>query len=84
MAKPPFAMPPYAGWLTPEGVAARSEIALYLPFMPVSAAFDPEGTTLLLTNEAPYYLEDGEFEKWKPCIITSKIYDVADGSFMPK
>ncbi len=82
--KTPFTLPSYDQWLTPEGQADPATVGMYLPFMPVSASFDPRATMLLLANEAEAYLVKSEFDLVKPLIITSKAYDVAHTAFTPR
>lgn len=83
LAKQPFTMPAYEEWLTDEGKANKVDITLNLPFMPVSASFTTDGSTLVLTNEAPQFLGERQtlpFDKW---LIESKTYDVKSAQFIP-
>ena len=84
LSKAPFAMPKYAEWLN---IKAADEVALLklsLPFMPVSASFDPDATLLRLENTASKYLEKEEFEGIAPKIQEFKIYDLVQGRFVPR
>ena len=84
VAKAPFAMPGYDEWLSPEGLTGRDDVLTELPFMPVSAAFDAEGLVLLLTNEAPAYLDKSRTDSIAAKFIPSKVYDIKDGKFLPR
>lgn len=78
----PFSFPDYKAWLTPEGSKDRVKVEMYLPFIPVSASFDPEASTLLLTNEAPFYLDELDYKGLKPLLVATKVYDIKDGRFI--
>lgn len=80
-APAPVALPDFADWLTPEGAAHADELALKMPFIPVSAAFNDDATVLTLTNEAPYYMVESEYEEVKPWLIGHRVYDIDSLSF---
>lgn len=82
LRRPPFAFPAYNAWLTPEGLGDKVKVEMYLPFIPVSASFDPEGNTLLLTNEAPFYLDELDYNGLKPLLVATKVYNVNAGRFI--
>lgn len=81
LRKAPMTLPAYDAWLTPEGLAARTDVELQLPFMPVSATFDRDARVLKLTNEAPMYLEDKKADEMADKLVGSMVYDVAGGKF---
>lgn len=82
IAQAPFEMPGYADWLSPRGISTREDVQAELPFMPISAGFDPEAKVLRLTNEALDYLDKSRADSISPMIVESKVYDLADGKFI--
>jgi len=82
LPKAPFVMPGYVEWLSPEGHDDRTKVEMYLPFVPVSASFEPDCKTLLLTNEAFKYMEELDYDKIKHLIVGSMLYDVVNGQFI--
>lgn len=80
-AEAPVVMPAYEQWLTPEGAAHVEELRLVMPFLPVSAAFNDDATVLTLTNEAPFYLADEDYERVKPWLLGSIVYDIDATTF---
>lgn len=81
LKRPPFKMPDYSAWLTEDGRKDRSTVQMQLPFMPVSAAFDPQASMLVLTNQASSYLEPTDFQKVMPLIVQSVTYDISESKF---
>lgn len=81
LKKPPFTMPEYEDWLTAEGKKNILEAQAYLPFMPVKAAFAPEGDVLVLVNGAEEYLGGDEAEKFRGWLVPSMTYDVKTSRF---
>ena len=80
--KAPFSMPTYAEWLSAEGLRHSDDVHPELPFMPVSAEFDPEARMLMLSNQAPEYLDKSRRDSIAPRIVASRVYDITDGKFM--
>lgn len=80
--KAPFVMPSYAEWLSEQGLKDKAKVNMFLPFIPASATFDPEGKTLLLTNEAQSYLDELDYKDLKPLLVGSKVYDLEGGRFI--
>lgn len=81
LKRAPFKMPDYSAWLTEDGRKDRSTVQMQLPFMPVSAAFDPQASMLVLTNQASSYLEPTDFQKVMPLIVQSVTYDISESKF---
>ncbi len=82
LSKAPFVMPGYDEWLNQDGRDDRTAVEMYLPFIPVSASFDPDCKTLLLTNEAFKYMEELDYDKIKHLIVGSMLYDIVNGRFI--
>ncbi|MDE6334069.1 MAG: DUF3256 family protein [Muribaculaceae bacterium] len=82
IAKAPFAMPGYAEWLSPGGLADRRDVQAELLFMPVSADFDREAKVLRLANKALDYLDKSRADSISPMIVEAKVYDIDDGKFI--
>ena len=76
-----FRIPAYDDWLSPEGLADRSTVALHLPFMPVSYSFDPDVTMLRAHNEAEAFLDKDEYKALAPRLIINKVYDLTFPKF---
>lgn len=77
LKRQPFTPPAYSDWLTAQGRADIENLRLRAPFIPVSMAFDPKVSCLLLNNETAAMLEDSEAEALSGKMIKSKVYNVA-------
>lgn len=84
LRKTPFEMPAYESWITPQGSENMADIALHLPFIPVSASFDDTASALTLTDNAADYLSKDKAREFAPWLIESKIYDVKSAQFLPR
>lgn len=79
---PAFQLPSYGEWLSEEGVSHEEELRMEMPFMPVSALFNDSATVLTLSNEAPYYLSDDDYDTMKPFLLGSRVYDIDGSNFL--
>lgn len=84
LKKSPLTFPSYSDWLTADGKKDIADIQLHLPFIPVSATFSDDATTLTLRNEAAEYLDSSVYSKYKNYLIREIVYETTNKRFSIK
>ena len=82
LGRAPLAWPGYDEWLTPEGKKNAAEVRMFLPFVPVKAAFSGDASRLTLSNGASSYLSAEDFERLRPWLREEIVYDINNGKFV--
>ena len=81
LKKSPIAAPAYEDWLTKEGRPDFEEISMLLPFIPASAEFSDDASTLTFRNSAAQYLSADDFNRLSPKLKDAVVYDINSGRF---